>query len=285
MRRTGAANHPHVVVVSLKYHLPVEIELLHLPVDGEARRLVECGLQNPPRFARLMVWIKFPRLDAFPDQHEWEVDVLPQGVAGEIDQMEIVPRRVSDMSLEGRARLVAELDDLALAVLLPHAIRREDQGLVRVLCQSTVCDTLFSCRDESRRDPVPRHALSSECLAEQIESDFDGLDFRPFLEATVSLENKVRECGSWSYVLDSRLKLEPRVNTIYLGSVVGIVQCYQFVDKLCSKLSFPRFERKYRLALFDETLSSLDMYRIGVPSLITYSTVHLILAPRLHRTL
>ena len=121
----------HIIVVSAKQALGADRERLLSAVRGDGRR--ELHLETPPGLTLLLPRLHLGDVEPIQGQGERAGQIGPHRIAGEVDQMQIIPGGLLGMSSESGTGIGAFLNDLSFVGLDRNALRSEIRALVRKL--------------------------------------------------------------------------------------------------------------------------------------------------------
>src|SRR6267143_6070038 len=102
MRRWCSSRDVDVVVVPLKKALLIKVEGLLKGVRRDALR--ERDFQTAPRLTVFVPRIEFFGVDARQRKQKRRIQIGPHGIAGEVRQLQAIPRSVELVICEGVAR-------------------------------------------------------------------------------------------------------------------------------------------------------------------------------------
>src|SRR5882672_312544 len=130
MRSRRSSRHVDVIVVPLEQALPIEVERLFGRVRRNALR--ERDLQAAPGLTVFLPRLEFLRLDTRQGEEERRIQIGPHGIAGEVRQLQAVPRSVERVTLEGLAWIGSFLHDATVTRLDGDSVRLKGRVSIRL---------------------------------------------------------------------------------------------------------------------------------------------------------
>lgn len=189
--RSHALRHVGRVVYAPEHEGVVEVEQLSL---GMARILVKrvVDLKHAPLLAVLFVRPNLTRHEARLDKLKRAGQVIVHRIADEVQQVEVVPFRLTLHVLVRLSRLVPRLDYLAISTLDPDALRGVDPTIVSVAFAKALNDS-FGVLDINRACGliVARETFNGQQRAAEIPRHIDGGDFTPPIQATMGRNDRL----------------------------------------------------------------------------------------------
>lgn len=188
MHSRARRNDLRSVIMSLQLKAVVEVKLLHLRVRRKRVCVGELDLEHPPRRPSLAVGSDFVGGNILPGQVVGEVEVLPQSIAREVQELQIAPWRLELVLCKGVARVVQRRDDLAVFGFV-HSLRSEHPFLVCSAAEANVGHLLFFGGHGSGNDEMMRLVLELKQYTGKVELDCNAAQLRVALQAAMGLNN------------------------------------------------------------------------------------------------